>query len=97
MWQSSSSHPHSLQLNNNILLNIPNILITFDTYIFFISIEDDSLLDTYIINETPEDESPSSLTKRLVNRLGFSSHQTSGTETADINNNNYDGVFHSYL
>ena len=60
---------------------------TVNTYIFFISIKDDSLLDTYIINETPQDASPSSVTKRLVDRLGFSSHQTSGTETADMNNN----------
>ena len=80
----------SLQQTKHFTIHIKYI--KTHSYIFSQSMEDDSHLDdtTILVNATLNtDASPSSLTKRLVNKLGFLSQQRSGTETANIVNNNF--------
>ena len=49
--------------------------------------EDENLLNDEIIVRETQDNSPTTFTRNLVNRLGLSSQQHR-TETVNINNNN---------
>ena len=49
--------------------------------------EDENLLDDDIIVRETQDNSPTTFSRNLVNRLGLSSQQNR-TETVSINNNN---------
>ena len=49
--------------------------------------EDENLLDKEILVQETQDISPTTFTRNLVNRLGFSSQQHR-TDTVNITNNN---------
>ena len=53
-----------------------------------IDMEDENLLDDDIIVRETQDNSPTTFSRNLVNRLGLSSQQNR-TETVSINNNIY--------
>ena len=52
--------------------------------------EDEGLLDdsTILVQDTQQNTSPDTVTRRIVNRLGFSSQSSSRTETVQNNETN---------
>ena len=50
--------------------------------------EDDNLLDEEILVQETQEVSPTTFSRNLINRLGFSSQQQHGTETVSLDNRN---------